>query len=172
MNTKLNTWILAISTLATAGSALAASDSSTLSVGASVNNTCAIGRGHLDFGDVSLLVTSGAGIRSSMAAKQAFQTVPVICTNGATATVTGDLGLYASGSLRQMASGSDRLTYQLYADSALTTVLDTTTGSIPYTGNGNVQTVTIYGRVLAADMISAKKGGYEDTVALTITYTP
>ena len=172
MNSKLNKWVIAVGIVTTSASAFAASDSANLSVGALVNNVCAIGGGYLDFGNASILVGSGSGTRGANSPLDAAQAVPVICTNGATAQINADFGMFASGDIRRMASGSNRLVYQLYTDTSRTTVLDTTTGAINYTGTGSNQTVTIYGRILASALSAAPKGEYDDTVALTITYTP
>lgn len=172
MNSKLNKWLIAIGIVTTSAGAIAASDSANLGVGAVVNNVCAIGGGYLDFGNASILVASGAGTRGANSPLNAAQTVPVICTNGATAQINADFGLYAAGDIRRMASGSNRLVYQLYTDNTRTTVLDTTTGAINYTGIGSNQTVTIYGQILATALAAAPKGDYDDTVSLTITYTP
>ena len=172
MNTKLNKWIVAMGVAVASTSTFAASDTGSLGVGASVSNVCAIGGGYLSFGNVSLLVTQGVGVLATTYAADAGHTVPVICTNGATAQITADAGMYASGGSRRMASGANRLVYELYADAGRTTVLDSSTGAISYTGTGTNQTVMIYGRISAANLAGASSGDYDDTVALTITYTP
>lgn len=170
MNVKLNKLVLAIGAMIVASGAMAATDSANLTVGASVSNACSIGAGALNFGDLTLLVNGGLGTTGT-AAGTASQTVPVVCTNGASAAVTAGLGLNAAVAVRKMISGSDLLTYELYTTADRDTILNSS-NSISYTGTGSAQTVTIYGKVTAADMISAKKGTYADTVALTITYTP
>ena len=186
MKLKLNQLTIALASMTMSGFCFADADTSNLTVSASVANVCAIGSGTLNFGSLSLGVTanSGAGaatftnvrksanLTGSTSAADTSTTVPVICTNDASASVTGALGSNAVGSVRKMVSGSNLLTYELYADAARTTVLDASTGSIAYTGTGTAETVTIYGRVAASDIALAKKGNYADTVALTITYTP
>lgn len=186
MKLKLNQLSVALATLTMAGVCFADADSANLTVSASVANVCAIGSGTLNFGTLSLGIAASTGASSAAFANirkstgptsstnsaDTSTTVPVICTNDASASVTGALGSNAVGYTRKMASGSNLLTYELYADAARTTVLDTSAGSIAYTGTGSAETVTIYGRVAAADIAAAKKGSYTDTVALTITYTP
>lgn len=172
MNTKMSKIALFVGALAATGGVWAASDTAHLDVGATVNNACAIGEGYLSFGTIALPVNSGVGTRDSSLAIDASAAVPVVCTNGATAAITGDMGLNGGGSSRKMASGSDLLGYQLYTSSARTTVLDTGTGAIPYTGTGSTESVLIYGRMEVADIMMAKRGNYNDTVQLTITYSP
>lgn len=173
MSTKISKLALAIS-LAVSGVAMAASDSADLAVTATVQTACAIGPGALSFGNVAMAVTAGAGTIGSTGDVDADSgtSVEVVCTNGSSATVTGGNGLnYSSG--RRMLSGTvDYLGYELYTSSARTTALDTTTGSIAYTGTGADDTLTIYGRIPGSSLAAAKAGSYSDTVALSITYTP
>lgn len=172
--TKLSRFALAIGALAvTAGTALAATDSANLSVGATVQNACAIGPGTLSFGsNLALAVTAGAGTIGSTAAVDADSgtSVEVVCTLGATAAITGDFGANFAGSVRKMISGTDLLTYELYTTTGRTTILNP--ASIAYTGTGANDNVAIFGRITGAALAAAKKGSYTDTVALTITYTP
>ena len=72
------------------------------------------------------------------------------------------------------AGTADYLAYELYTSALLSTVLDTSTGAIAYTGTGLAETnkSVVYGKILGADLAAAKAGAYADTVALTITYTP
>ena len=186
MKLKLNQLTIALAAMTMSSFCFADSDTANLTVSASVANVCAIGSGTLNFGTLSLGVGVSTGgssaaftnirkstsVTGSTSAADTSTTVPVICTNDASASVTGALGSNAVGSARKMVSGSNLLTYELYADSARTTVLDASTGAIAYTGTGSTETVTIYGRVAASDIALAKKGNYSDTVALTITYTP
>lgn len=156
-------------------SALADTDTSTLTVGATVQNNCAIGNGALSFGTRTLAVTKHAGTAGTIANIDADSgtSISIICTNGASATINADTGANASAGVRRMLSGTDYLAYQLYTDTGRGTVLDGTTGSIAYTGTGAATTTTaIYGRINGSDLQAAKAGTYADTVALTVTYTP
>lgn len=174
MKMKMNKLILAIGVMTAAGASMAATEAANLAVGATVENACAIGPGTLAFGNLSMAVNADgtAGSNSNVDADTGT-TISIICTTGASAAITAGLGLNAVVSVRKMLSGADLLAYELYTSGARTTVLDTTTGSIPYTGTGAATTTTaIYGRILAADLAAAKKGTYADTVAMTITYTP
>ena len=71
-----------------------------------------------------------------------------------------------------MTSGSNLLSYNLYTDSARTSVWGDGTGStntIGGTGTGGSQAVTVYGRV-SLGQTGVPAGSYADTVAVTITY--
>ncbi len=96
--------------------------------------------------------------------------VTLNCTNGSAWNVGLGNGTNASGSTRRLADGSGNyVTYELYRDSGRslrwgTTInADTLAGS----GNGNDQSVTVYGRVPAQ---TAVPGSYGDTVTVTVTY--
>ena len=176
MKTAFNNKIaftLCIAALST--SALADTDTSTLTVGATVQNNCAIGNGALSFGTRTLSVTKGAGTAGTIADVDADSgtSISIICTNGASAAINADTGANANSGVRRMVSGLNFLAYELYTDAGRATVLDGTTGSIAYTGTGAATTTTaIYGRIAGADLQAAPAGVYADTVALTVTYTP
>lgn len=176
MSTKISKLAPAIGAMVMAGASMAATDTADLAVGATVADVCAIGPGTLAFGSaLSLAVNAGAGTAGTTANVDADSgaTISIICTNGASAAITGGLGANAAGSVRNMVSGTALLPYELYTTTARTTVLDTTTGSISYTGTGAATTgIAVYGRILGSDLAAAKKGIYADTVAMTITYTP
>lgn len=174
-NVIKNKFAFALCMAALSTSALADTDSSTLTVGATVQNNCAIGNGSLSFGTRTLAVTKGAGTAGTIADIDADSgtSISIICTLGATATINADTGANASAGVRRMLSGSDYLAYQLYTDADRSTVLDTTTGSIGYTGTGAATTSTaIYGRISGPALQAAKAGVYADAVGLTVTYTP
>ena len=174
MNTKMSKLVVALGAMAVTGTSMAATDTANLAVSATVVNACAIGAGALAFGSLSLAVTAGAGTAGTTADVDADSgtSISIICTNGTSAAITGDLGLNAVGSVRKMISGSDLLTYELYTNAGRGTVFNAT-NSIPYTGTGSATTATaVYGRILGTNLAAAKKGTYADTVAMTITYTP
>lgn len=166
---------LAAGAMVMAGASMAETDTADLAVSATVVNTCAIGPGTLAFGSaLSAAVNAATGAAGTTANVDADSgaSISIICTNGASAAITGGAGANAAGSVRKMLSGSDLLPYELYTDSGRTTVFNAT-NSIPYTGTGAATTTTaIYGRILGTDLAAAKKGSYADTVAMTITYTP
>lgn len=175
MKTTLNKLVLAIGATLLAGSAMSATDSSTFTVAAMVENSCAIGNGAADAGTLKMLLNAGAGTAGTTADKNfdSGQTISVICTKNASATISAGLGSNAVGTVRKMKSGSDTLTYELYSDTGRTTALGSA-NQINYTGTGSTETdkATIYGRITGTDLAAAVKGTYSDSVALTVNYTP
>lgn len=94
------------------------------------------------------------------------------CNGVTTANVSIGTGLYASGNQRRMASGANRVAYDLYADSGM---------SLPFSGaapraitispGGGTATIDlpIYGRV-APSPDGYAAGGYQDDVQITISW--
>lgn len=81
-------------------------------------------------------------------------------------------GQNVSGSTRRMRLGAtgNYVTYELYRDPARTQRWGVTTGSdtVPGTGTGSAQNLTVYGRVPASQTVPA--GSYSDVVTITVTY--
>ncbi|WP_198140664.1 Csu type fimbrial protein [Polaromonas naphthalenivorans] len=180
MNTTMNKLALAIGALVMAGGAMAADDNANLAVSATVLTNCAIGPGTLAFpANLQLGVTKGLGTKAANPANadsDSGTSISVTCTNGSSAAITAGAGANTAGvvaTTRALKSGSNYIDYELYTDTNRTTVLDGT-NSISYTGTGltEIDKTTIFGRILGADIATAKAGAYADTVAMTITYTP
>jgi len=95
-----------------------------------------------------------------------------MCNKGTTGTITASMGLNPDGTtIRRMASGSDRLSYELYTDSARTTKLTPQIATFTIAGAGTSETKTIYGRIPGGSNINnAPNGSYSDTVTLTVAY--
>lgn len=118
----------------------------------------------------------------SGAAADASGTVTVTCALvlGLSLTVNytiqlskGTAGSYAP---RQLASGAQRLDYNLYKNSARTTVWgDGTSGTSTTTDGyllgvgGAVRNYTVYGRV-PASQTATRSGVYADTITVTVNY--
>jgi spore coat protein U-like protein len=110
-------------------------------------------------------------------------TLSVTCTQ--LSAPTGNLPLTASLSAgfsgtyatRQMKSGANSLSYNMYANATRTTVFgdgtsgtSTISGTFPFTFVGQVitGTGTIYGRIPAGQDVSV--GAYSDSIVATVTY--
>ena len=112
----------------------------------------------------------------SGAATNSTGQVQVRCSGGFTGiyTIALNSGLNSGGSFasRKMASGANRLSYQLYRDAARTSVWGDGTGgtSIVSTlcNNNCNDTATVYGSVPALQNVAP--GAYVDTVIVTVTY--
>ncbi|MEI7037298.1 spore coat U domain-containing protein [Fulvimonas yonginensis] len=169
---KLN---LVVATLiglsALSGTAYAGTATSNLPVSATVSANCTIDASSgVSFGAYDPVVTNA----STGADLTATGTISTTCTNGASVTVTlgqgsnADTGSTDAAPLRRMlANTSDYLSYQLYTDSAHTTVWDNTTGA-SVTGTGAAVSTTVYGLVTKGQNVPS--GNYSDTVVATVTF--
>ena len=136
----------------------------TIDVSANVTKSCIINSEGLAFGDVSTLsgqAVDGAG------------TIDVTCTSGTPWTVSADGGKTTGKTGgRTLQNGENALSYELYTDSARSTVWGTGvagTGTLGDTGTGSSQVKTFYGRI-PEGQTSAPAGVYTDTVTATVTY--
>jgi spore coat protein U-like protein len=152
---------LVVLAAAAAQPALAATDTATMDVSATVTENCVVST-------TALSLTSGSNVDGT-------STIDVTCTADTTWEATADAGGGTGASLttRKMANGANLLDYALYTDSARTTIwgdgADATTSKISDTGTGSAQTKTIYGRV-SSGQTSLPAGAYSDTVTVTVTY--
>jgi spore coat protein U-like protein len=144
---------------------------SSFTVTADVVASCTISTTGISFGNYDPVVTNHT------TPLDANGTVTVACTNGAVTTIGMDQGANQSGTstaaapLRQMASGSNKVRYDLYQDTLHTTVWGDIGGASAksYTSTGMAGTTfTIYGRMGAGQ--DAVTGSYTDTVTATIQF--
>ncbi|MER8466443.1 spore coat protein U domain-containing protein [Mesorhizobium sp. M1396] len=131
-------------------------------VNASVAANCLVTVQNIDFGAKGVLSAN----------VDATGGVSVTCTSGTAYTVSLNGGTTNSApTARKMSKGAETVTYGLYKDTARSQPWgDTATpgSTVPGTGNGLVQALTVYGRVPPQTTPSA--GVYTDTVVVTITY--
>jgi spore coat protein U-like protein len=155
---KFYVGLIASSLALSMGLADAATVTSTLAVSATVNTVCVVNSvGAMAFGAYTgIAVTSSA-------------TLNYTCSNALPVQISFDKGVNgASTAARLMKNAASTLSYQLYSDSARTTVWDDTTNKVPVTGTGASATQTIYGQIPAGQYPTA--GAYTDTVTITLTY--
>ncbi len=147
------------------GSAVAAGSSSgQFNVTATVMSACSLATTDMAFGNYTA---------SSATAMDISNTLNLTCTNGLPYTVSLDGGTTsASVAGRHMTDGaSHNLSYFLYTSTARTTLWGDGTGgtsTVAGTGNGAAQTLSVYGRIPAAQFLSA--GSYADRITVTINY--
>ena len=125
-------------------------------------NTCIIGAGTLAFGTYDPLGANAAGPLDAQG------TIQIACTRATSYAVGLGAGNFASGTTRQMASGAQRLPYELYTDAGRGTVWNgtsTVSGTAPST---SPITLTVYGRIAGGQTAGA--GSYSDTVQSTINF--
>ena len=164
---KILTATMAATALVAAGSASAATATTTFGVTATVLKTCSVAAAALGFGNY----TPGSG------ALAANTTVNVKCTKGTTFTVALNGGTTAGGTITQrlMTNGTDTLQYNLYTTAAFATLFgDGTTGvTMPGTGTGIATAValTVFGSLPDnATNQNVSTGAYADTINVTVTY--
>jgi len=165
MSRKIIAPIAAGVLLAMAGSAQAATKTTTFQVSATVAKNCTIGAGNLNF----------VGFDGSTAVTAA-STITVRCTSGTTYDVNLSTGLSNDFQNRRMFNGAAFLEYNLYVNGTNTIWGDTTNGTgRPATGTGaglgTAQTLTVDGRLpVTANNAAADALTYTDTITATIIY--
>ena len=104
-------------------------------------------------------------------------TLSVKCTKNSPYTVGLNAGVTTGSTIaaRPMANGADTMAYQLYTDSARTTVWGNSATAPTWVsgtgaGLGTAQVLTVYGRV-ATGQTNLAVGSYaETTMTVTVTY--
>ena len=164
---------LALALLASAGVAFAGASPQTGSfqVTASVAKSCQV--------SATSNIAFGAYDPLAVADKDAAGSVTIKCSQGVTnIVVTLDQGANPAGGstaaapLRQMASGTDRLGYQIYSNAGRTSVWGNTAGTgvtiVGPTAAATPDVLPTYGRIAAGT--DAAVGTYSDTVGVTATF--
>jgi spore coat protein U-like protein len=97
-------------------------------------------------------------------------TISVTCTTNAPYNVGLDGGGGNNINGRRMINGTNTVGYQLYQNSARSTVWGNTPGTdtVPGSGSGAAQTLTVYGRV--PPQTTPPAGTYNDAVTVTVSY--
>lgn len=102
----------------------------------------------------------------------ATSNIGVQCTNTTPYNIQLNAGTTGGGSIatRLMTDGSATVAYQMYRDAGRSQNWGQTNGTdtVAATGNGSVQTHTIYGRV--APQATPAPATYTDTVTVTVEY--
>jgi spore coat protein U-like protein len=168
---KLIALTLALILALPAGTAFAGTQSSTLSVTATVNANCTIAVGSLAFTPAYDPIVANATAAQPL---NGVGSLSVTCTNASNPAITMGQGANPAGGstnaapLRQMSNGgSGLLSYNLYSDAAMTLPWDNVTGAT-ITGTGVAQSVPVYGQIPGGQ--NAQVGAYLDTVITTITF--
>jgi spore coat protein U-like protein len=153
--------LLSATALGISAPSKAATATSSLSVTATVVATCVVSTTPLAFGNY-------VGSQSDSTA-----TLSITCTNTTPYNVGLGVGLGTSATVttRKMTGPSAAvLAYALFSDSGRAVNWGSTvaTDTVGGTGNGSVQTMTIYGRIAAGLYVAP--GAYTDTVTATVTF--
>lgn len=144
--------------------AMAATASGNMTVRITIQAQCVVQTASdLDFGTNGVIATN----------IDQTSTIGVQCTTGQTYNVglSAGAGTGATTAVRVMTGpASATVNYAIYRDSNRTQTWGVTIGTdtVSGTGNGNVQNLTVYGRV--PTQTTPAPGVYTDTVAITVTY--
>ena len=135
----------------------------TFRVTARVNAVCEVTSNDLAFGTYNPKASSP---------HQVTTLVRATCTPGSTYQVGLNEGTSPGATInqRKMASGTNALNYQLYSDSARSSIWGNTQGTDTVTGVGTglSQDHTVFGAIPAAQGVPA--GDYSDTITVRIYY--
>ncbi len=138
----------------------AATTTTTFSVTATVISVCVVAAQPLSFGNYSPV--SGSTL-------DATTTVTATCTLSIPYTVGLDNGVNASGTQRRMALLTSFLSYELYSDSSRTQRWGSSGAElVSGSGSGTAQSLTVYGRVPAGQVVGA--GAFADVITVTVTF--
>jgi spore coat protein U-like protein len=145
-----------------------------LAVSASVASNCTISTLAVAFGAYDPIVTN------AVTALNGNGSITIACTKGSVPTLKLDLGATPAGAVRQMASGTERLPYELYqpltnvagaACGALTQIWGTAGAAILTTvaaPSKAARTYNVCGTVPGGADVAV--GAYADTVIATVTF--
>lgn len=141
--------------------ATAATSNTSISVGSNVLAACIVLGSSIAFGTYSTTQVDQSS------------NITVLCTYGTSYNVGLDAGsgTGATTSVRKMTGvAGGHLNYALYRNSGRTQLWGNTIGTdtLPATGSGLFQSITVYGRIPAAQTPAADT--YSDTVTITLTY--
>ena len=169
--TKLCLFLASIGTLVTSSysSALAANAQNNLTVTASVAANCTITAGTLAFGVYDPIVANATTPLDGSG------TFTITCTAGTTTALGLDQGLHYANGTNNMVGGNQAssLKYGLFRTgpgvgpwgnsdpNRLTTAAQI---------DNNAQTITVYGRIPAGQVVSSGLPGYSDTVVATVNF--
>lgn len=147
-----------------ASPALAATDSDTMQVTATVVNNCTINAAPMAFGTLATLGSSNIDTSA---------TVSLACTPNAVYDVAMDLGLQGVGGQRYLVNSTDSgqtIPYGVYTNASRTNAWGSGVGqTVVGTATGGTATLVAYGRIPAsASAVTA--GSYADTVTITVTF--
>lgn len=150
---------LSLAVMGVSSVAIAAEETTTFDVTATVTDSCTVSATTLAFGaEVDAQVNTDG-----------TSTLTVTCNSGAAYTIALDGGTALDTTARLMDDGAtEDLGYQLYSDLGRSTVWDDATGTVAGTGDGTAIDHTVYGQIPAQP--TAVAAAYSDTINVTVTY--
>ncbi|MDB5890495.1 MAG: hypothetical protein JWP47_1326 [Polaromonas sp.] len=174
MDKRLHKLALAICASMVTGGAMAATDTSTMGVTASVEAACSVGNGGtMALGVIAMISPDGTRATTDTSATATF---PAICTTGTAApTFTYDSANVALGVFRLKGSttATEFITYSLFPSADSTGTAITSGTAVAYTGfttNGTSQNLALSAKILAASKTGQSVQAYTDTITITVTF--
>lgn len=154
----------------------AATATGTLTVRATVTNSCVLNTSAtgtttnavLDFGTLSSIASNVDADTTTTGGTP----ITVLCNNTVPWALSFDGGQNVLSTQRRMIGGAtttEYIPYNLFSDTGRSTAIGIATTAYSGTGAGNVQTVNVYGRIPAGTTLPSA-GSYVDTVTVTVTY--
>jgi spore coat protein U-like protein len=156
--------ILAGALMCGAASAWAGSATTFMQVSVNVVPNCRLSITDLAFGNYDPLLDNADRPLDGAAQLQ------MVCTKNSQASVMFDSGQHGVGSNRGMVLGSDRVSYDLFRDSARTQHWADSADALHVTGTGSrdPQQFTVFGRVPGGQAVGA--GAYSDIVTASVDF--
>ncbi|VAX44243.1 putative secreted protein [Acinetobacter calcoaceticus] len=153
----------------------AATATGTLTVKATITNSCVLNTSAtgttanavLDFGTLSSLASNVDADTTT-----GGTAIKVLCNNTVPWTLAFDAGKNAQTTQRRMIGGAtsnEYIPYNLFSDTNRATAIGIATTAYSGTGTGAPQAVNVYGRIPAGTTLPSA-GSYVDTVTVTVTY--
>lgn len=162
--------------LLAAGSQALAADTTTFDVKIVILKACTITAAaatDVDFGSVAYDSTANADAQGSVTARCTPLTPYNIALNaGANAATANDVNTRRMKNTNAAVTTNNFVAYQLYQNSARSTVWGSTVGTntLSASGTGANQVYPVYGRVANPSTNNAAAGSYLDTITATIIY--
>lgn len=141
-----------------AATAEAGTATATLTVTASVRSGCSVENGSLDFGDYTAGQSGDLLGRGTIRVRNCPGTVTIELDGGGSGNVMN----------RQLASGADRLNYQLFKDAARQQVWGTGADAHSIQILQSDASLEVFGRIPGGQSVPA--GTYSDSVTITMTF--
>ena len=146
---------------------------SNLAVSASVASNCTISTAAVAFGAYDPIVTN------AVTALTGTGSITIACTKASVPTLKLDLGANPAGAVRQMASGAERLPYELYQPLTNVAGAACASGTVWGTAGANIlttvaapskaaRTYNVCGSIPGGADVAV--GAYADTVIATVTF--
>lgn len=147
-------------TLFAASAAYAATTTGNLAVTVEVISSCRVGAASLDFGVYGSGQSSDLRAQGTIAYENCIAaTLKISLDGGSSGNINGRTLVNAAG---------NRLTYQLYRDSARTRIWGTGSNALSFTPTNASGSVPVYGTIPGGQAVPV--GRYSDTVVVTIEF--